>query len=1013
MLCTYLLVLTSFLLRAGCNGTKKKEYSGTLNKFNRTYYDKGLLIHKHKKINAKKILFLKSKKNKLKEMWKNFTKNYFYKYFNLSNRRNNRSNESSIEGWSKLSINNVFNNFTLKDNNEIINEAIINNSTLINEDAFADLLKKNNINIIRYRDINTIIKIINDYYTTTNHLFSNVLKYEVKKVKNKNMLVIYVNELILDENCIKINVYQVDKEKGEKQNLQRSSPGSTKKEVQKSGNKIDNKNSNKSGKGEKIVGHQNSQGNYYKNNSLNRDRSAGKNMNKTSDQKLYQNSDQNASQNCQQNSEQRDNKVLLERKSVINNDVLNYGLKRKDGKSNNKLKQFFEKKMNIKEKCIFMWDEKMYDLLIKSNLFSYVHVKLFFDKVSNKNILEIDLVENKKMIFIPSISKSFTSFLEFCINLTFAYLHSINYADKFRIKFFQNMNYKNNKHSYDFVFINDIVEMEKLKNNYPAYSICGFNINKVYKKEVSNSSLNHFMNIINCSGENNSLAENLQHDISETTEEASSLPFNLNYPLKEKDIYNYLNKNKIFIFFIKKVHDTIFELKMKFKKKMFHKFLYFLKSEEEKHSNNNNGKGIINDKIKKFFILKYINFFKKEKNYVLFNKLYNIYGSKLKLSSSLNAFSTNFFEKSNFSKTFYNIKNKIDLVVYFNTDKRFCVKEYDNMLSRKISEGPTTPNEHRNNEIFRSELLSFFKNVNKGRYCTLNKINNLYLNYSFYFNKNYKINISTFFIKLKNMLSKQNSNEEGVNKKCTNKLYSGEGSAYLAPVYLCKLALHDVHLLLNFELSFKKNLWNYKHRYYYDKSEQKKKEKKRYYYYNIMEVLNINRKNTHNNFTNFSEDIQRIKVYSNNSSLSTTSSTYDINNINLNDAQKEYLNKMKVALNYKLIFPILFHNYFLNLLNIKLYLFFNYNLFDDTPNDPNASSSVSFLSEQNRKATTYNFLKLNYLKNKKKNLSSSYGVGVLLSNVNVFLNFKLNTEKMVPTLILQLNQDSSKFKYLL
>ncbi|CRG96982.1 conserved Plasmodium protein, unknown function [Plasmodium gallinaceum] len=871
----YLIILIYFFTY--CNSLKK-ECKNELNKLNNNYYEK--CLQNYKKVNGKKFFYLENKKSKLKRLWDDLTKRY--SRFHTSNTNPIGKNENLIEK--------KFNNFNLRDNYEIINKAIINNSTVINEYIFRKLLKDNNIETIKYKDINTIIKIINEYYMKNNHIFSEVRKYEVKREGNQNILIIYVNELILDKNSIKINIYKVEKKKDETENLKKQD------------------------------------------------------ILDPLENEIYTN-----------------RKIIFEKKDLINKDIINYELKRKD-KVNDKLKEFFKKKMNIKENSIFTWNEYMYDLIIKSNIFNYINTKLYVDKISNKYILEINLIENKNVIFIPSISKSFNSFLEFCLNLSFAYFHLFRYSDKMKIKFFQNLNYKNNKHNYDFVYLNDVIEIEKLKNNYPNFLIYGLSLNKTYKNELEYPSLNKFMNFIN--DENKNKVSINDYEVQE------DLSFDSKYSIYVKDIYNYLYKKKLFIFFIKKINNTIFEVKMKIKKNLIHNFFYFIKSEKKSKLNNDLSR---KNKLKNLFLFKYFKFMKDEEKYILFNKLYNIYKSKFKFSYSLDVYNQNFFERCNFLKKYFNINNKIDLIFYLNNNEDFYLKSDNN----------TSNNDSKNVQI---ELLSFLKNINKKGYI-LDKINNVYLNYTIYFCQNYRIKLSNLFYKINKLKTNDDKKKE--------KSLCNEDSLYAIPLYICKIPLDKIHLLLNLEFSLKKNIWKYKKSYKNNKEEKKE--------YNNENTFNIDRKKSQDNLVNIKEDIQQIKVFNNRSK---NDLIYDISNINLNKDKKENMNKMNCILHYKLIFPLLFKNNFLNLLNMKFYFFINYKISDDKKSD-------NYFLNKDKKLNAYDFLKLHYLKIKKKNPNSSYGIGAILSNINVFLNFKFYSKSMLPSIILQFNQDHSKFKYLL
>ncbi|SBT49623.1 conserved Plasmodium protein, unknown function [Plasmodium ovale wallikeri] len=1077
-LCLFIFVIIHLLISTQGNIAKRGSGDLSITKLSRidNYRD---IVQTFKGVKGHKIFFLGNKKNILKEIWEKFssaTGRYDSRY-------NRKSSDKTKEGWSKISLKKVFSNFRSNDN-DIIDKAVLTNSTVINEAIFSVLLKRNNLDTIQYKDINRIVKIVNDYYNDNNYLFSNVSKYEVKKEGNKKTLVIHVSELILHKNCIKINVYRTPKkgeavkvgETGKREDTTKESEpakvgktdkkeDTTKESEPAKVGKTDKKEETtkesepaKVGKTDKKeettkesepakVGETDKKEETTKESEPAKVGETDKKEETTKESKSSKGGTENMesekvinlhngekavnSQN-RSSSSPGGGKILFERKSIVNGEVLNHGLKEMKGMTSTKLKKFFEKKMNLKENCIFVWNEKMYDLLIKSNLFCYVHVKLISDKRENKTILEIDLVENKKVLFIPSISKSFNSLLEFCMNLTFAYLHSINYADKFRIKLFQNLNYKNNKHNYDFVFVNDIVEIEKLKRNYFTYTIYGINVNKIFKKEINNYSLNELIHIMKSKSGKNDFEKKPSDDKIEMRRIPST---HLLHPsMRTKDIYNYLSKNKIFFFFVKKMYNSIYEIKVKVKRKSFHNFFYFLKgpstenfknntsNSEEGHNINNDNTNGINTKIKNFFPLKYLIFLKKENKNVIFNGLYNVYGSKIKLSSSLNAFSPNIFEKLNFLKTFFNIKNKIDLVFYFNTDKKFCIKK-DINSSGEIIPGEQSSSYSWNCEKVRSNLVTFFKEVNKGWFFPVGKIHNVYLNYSFYFSKNYNMNLSGFFVNIKNNLRKITKLGQRKEKKIyTNNLHGEEKIVCIIPMYLFRLALHDAHLVLNLEFFFKKNLWNYKQGYNYErgKNEKKEKETKKWpSYKTVKKIFDLSKKNVHDSLDNFRENVQRVKVLSDVGPSTGSCPSYDIHSINLNDAQKEYLNKMKFSLNYKLIFPLMFNSYLLNLLNMKLYFFLNHNLFGDGHIDSGAASGAASGTANGSNGSrgesdTCSFLKTSYLKRGGGGEhNSSYGMGVLLSNINVFLKFKLSPRKMFPSLILQLNQDQAKFKYLL
>ncbi|CXJ25366.1 protein TOC75, putative [Plasmodium berghei] len=961
-----LIILIYILANIKCNKIKKIGYNNICNKLYGNYHNENQEC-KYKKVNLNKLFYLENT-NKLKEIWERIKHVYIRDTKNV--------NDKIIKTNSDFhSFKNSATNFT-GDNNEIINNVIINNSTIIDQNELSNLLKRNNLITIRHKDINQIIKIINEYYIQTNHIFSTVLKYEIKNENDKKTLIIYVNEVILDKNCIKVNVYKEVGKKNETKSVQTE----------------DEYTSEKTGKEELL-------------------------KKEISNVELSINLPNIKEKTIKNSSVNNVKEIIFERENILSKDILQYELSVKKKKYCDQVKKMFEKKMNIKESSIFVWDEKMYDLLIKSNLFKYIHVRLTFDKSINKHILEIDLVENKSMMFIPSISKSFNSMLEFCINLTFSYLHSLNFSDKFRIKYFQNLNYKNNKHNYDIIFVNDTIEIEKLKNNFPSYSIYGFNTNKVYKKELNNSCLNDFTNIINSQCKKKD-EENSERNNSNKEQNI------LKGFIQTKDIYNYLHTNKFFIFYIKKIHNTIFELKVKIKKNILHNFLYFLKtssstltsqsslpSEDTKVRNNSK----ISKMTQNFLISKYNYFIKRKTNNVLLNKLYNIYGATFKCSLSLNACSSNIFEKTKFLNTFFNLKNKIDLIFHFNTNNNFSIKSFSNI---SLDKNGNSTSKRVNTKSFYSYLLSYFKDINKEKYYDINKINNIHLNYTFYFNKNYKIPISKYVLNLKNILKRKklNNQDEEIEKEggntqhiIRNNIRDEVKLEKPFPWNFINLNINDIQLLINLEFSLTKNLWNYKGiNISNNNSRWFEKKVTDIPYAIINKLFNMNNeKNAHNNLENFKENIEKVEIYKNDLS---ESSKYNIHNVNINDAINEHLNKIGCSLNYKLIFPILFNNYFLNLTNMRLYLFLNYNLF----NKPQKNRNISIPNNQNKNIATSNFLKLNYLKKKqKKKQIPSYGFGIIISNINIFMNFKINSKNMLPSLVMQLNQDISKFKYLL
>ncbi|CAD2105575.1 protein TOC75, putative [Plasmodium vinckei brucechwatti] len=963
----YIIVILIYILASiKCNKIQKTGYATIQNKLYGNYHNERQ-EYKYKKVSPNKLFYLENT-NKLKEIWNKVKNSYI--------RNPNNANEKTIKTDSEFHSSKSPIQSDTNDNNEIINNVIINNSIIIDQNGLSNLLKRNNLTTISHKDINQIIKIINEYYIQTNHIFSNVLKYEIKNENDKKTLIIYVNEVILDKDCIKVNVYKEGEKRDETKSVQKEDEHTTEKTEKEELPKKE-----------------------------------------TSNGKLSINLPNTKEKNMQNSNVNNVKEIIFERENILSKDVLQYELSVKKKKYSDRVKKMFEKKMNIKESSVFVWDEKMYDLLIKSNLFKYIHVRLTFDKSINKHILEIDVVENKNMIFIPSISKSFNSILEFCINLTFSYLHSLNFSDKFRIKFFQNLNYKNNKHNYDIIFVNDTIEIEKLKKNFPSYSIYGFNTNKVYKKELNNSFLNDFINIINSQCKKKS-EENSERN-NTTKEQRRFKGF-----IQTKDIYNYLNTNKFFIFYIKKIHNTIFELKVKIKKNVLHNFLCFLKTPDNTLASQSSlssgdtkvrNTSQISRMAQKFLNSKYNYFIKRKTNDVLLNKLYNIYGSTFKCSLSLNACSSNIFEKTKFLNTFFNLKNKIDLIFYFNTNKNFSVDSFANIT---LDENGKNTSKSINTKSFYSYLLSYFKDINKGKYYNIDKINNIHLNYTFYFNKNYKIPISKYVLNFKNVFKKKKlkNQVEGIDKEegntqqiIQNNMRNKVKLGAFSPWNFINLNINDIQLLINLEFSLTKNLWNYKGINISNNNNKWFEKKLADIPYAIFnELFNMNNEqNTHNNLDFFKEKVEKIEIYKNDLS---DSSNYNIHNVNINDATNEYLKKMNCSVNYKLVFPILFNNYFLNLMNMKLYLFLNYNLFDK----PQTSRNISTTNNKNKNTITSNFLKLNYLKKKqKKKQIPSYGFGIIFSNINVFLNFRIHSKIMLPSLVMQLNQDTSKFKYLL
>ncbi|KYN98145.1 hypothetical protein PGSY75_1234600 [Plasmodium gaboni] len=1081
----YLFILINFVLSTYSKVIKRGDNNITSNYLFPNNYDNDSIIYK--KRNSNKFYFLENERNKLKELWNKLTTRYSIKFHTddeSSNEENGKNN--------KISFKNVFNKISIQDNMEIINNIIIKNSTIINPEILNELMKQNKLLTIRYKDINTIINIINNYYAGKNYLFSKVLMHEVIHQGKQKTLIIYVKECIVHKILVKI--HSCDKETKEAD----SNWNKIRKGFQESGNverniQMDHKDVKLFDKKDKLYDHNGKSSNNNDKPSNNNDKPSNNNdkpynnNDKLADPNEVSpnpnvtnfNKDDNPNNNENENIsiEEQKEDILLNRESVLYKDVLNYNLKEKSG-SNRKLRRFFENKMNIKENSIFTWNENIYNLLVNSNLFKYVQMKLYNDKSCNKNILEINVIENKRMIFIPSLSKGFNDFLEFCLNLSFSYLHNLKYSDKFRMKYFQNLNYKNNKHNYDFIFINDLIELEKLKKNYPSFQIMGMNINKEYKKEVHTSSLNNLMTIISIKNDNND-DETLNissRDINESNSVLSSTP---KYTLQIKDIYNYLYKKTFFFFFIKRMNNVILEVKMKFKRKDFQNFFYFLKeqkyysndkgstqvysnkSDDHNNDNNKNNDNTYNNssssssssnnntcdnlsnisKWKNRLLYTCMNLFRDDKKSVLSNKLYNLYGSKIKLSTSINLCNPNLFETSNFLKKYFNIKNKFDLIFYFNMEKNnfpYINENSTNTIKNNDNNKEDNLNSKNKNDKLHKDLQYFFKHVNnKSSHLKWNNINNIYLNYTLYFNKNYEINIYHLFcsfqhmikrkiIKIKNYYTKERKKQKKEKKtNVINELNLSNNdnvnSVYI-PLYFFKLSINHMSLLLNIMFSFKKNLWNFNNILFNFKDDNDYKNGNNILTY-LKNILKCNIKNEQDNSKKFKENIQKINVTASNGNFSNnTSCTYTVNNINMNDAYKEYFNKMNLSLNYKLIFPVIFNNYFLNLLHMKLYLFFNYNIFDKLQNY-NINNNENNNTEQNHKHVNNmnmnNILKGYYLKGKKKKKkkehhdNSSYGLGILLANMNIYLNFKLYGNNFLPSLVLKSKEDNSKFNYLL
>ncbi|EWC75266.1 hypothetical protein C923_04079 [Plasmodium falciparum UGT5.1] len=1020
---TCLFILINIVLTTYSKVIKRGNTNITSNYLFPNNYDNN--SHTYKKRSSNQFYFLENEKNKLKELWNKLTTRYSIKFHTNKETENEETGKNN-----QISFKNVFNKISIQDNMEMINNVIIKNSTVINAEILNELMKQNKLLTIRYKDINTIINIINNYYASNNYLFSKVLTHEVVKKGKDKTLVIYVKECIVHKILVKIHSCDKEKKEGDS-NWDKIRKGFQENDNVETNLQMDHKDQKEVSPNPHI-----------------------KNFNK--DIKINDKESENIS------SEEPKENVLLNRESVLYKDVLNYNLKEKSV-SNRKVRRFFENKMNIKENGIFVWNENIYNLLVDSNLFKYVQMKLYNDKSCNKNILEINIIENKRMILIPSLSKGFNDFLEFCLNLSFSYLHSLTYSDKFRMKYFQNLNYKNNKHNYDFIFINDLIELEKLKKNYPSFQIMGMNINKEYKKEVHTSSLNNLMDIISIKNDDNDDNDNETLNVSSSNinQSNSFFPNTPKYSLQVKDLYNYLYKKTLFFFFIKRMNNVILEIKTKFKRKDFQNFFYFLKEQRyyssdvgstqvcankgDDHNNNNNNNinnsnGNVSNisKWKNRFLYKCMNLFRNDKKSVLSNKLYNLYGSKIKLSTSINLCNPNLFQTSNFLKKYFNIKNKFDLIFYFNMEKNNFPYEKENssntIENNDNNEDNLNSKNKNKNENLHKDLLYFFKRVNeKSCHIKWNSINNIYLNYTLYFNKNYEINMYDLFctfqnmiknkiIKIKNYCKKGKHGKKGKETKVINEFNLSNNdhvhSVYI-PLYFFKLSINNMSLLLNIMFSFKKNLWTLNNILFDVKDNENKNEKN--ILFHLKNILKCNIKNEQDNSKKFKEKIKNIKVTASNEHFTNNTCTiYTVNNINMNDAYKEYFNKMNLSLTYKLIFPVIFNNYFLNLLHMKLYLFFNYNIFDKLQ-ECHKNKNENNKTERNHKhiEDTINLLKGYYIKgkNKKKKKehqhNSSYGLGILLFNMNIYLNFKLHGNNFLPSLVLKSKEDNSKFNYLL
>ncbi|SOS79899.1 conserved Plasmodium protein, unknown function [Plasmodium sp. gorilla clade G1] len=1079
---TCLFILINIVLTTYSKVIKRGNTNITSNYLFPNNYDNN--SHTYKKRNSNQFYFLENEKNKLKELWNKLTTRYSIKF------HTNKETENEETGKdNKISFKNVFNKISIQDNMEMINNVIIKNSTVINAEILNELMKQNKLLTIRYKDINTIINIINNYYASNNYLFSKVLTHEVVKKGKDKTLVIYVKECIVHKILVKIHSCDKEKKEGDsnwdkiRKGFQENDNVETNLQMDRKDVKLSQHNDKSSQHNDKSSQHNDKSSQHNDKSSQHNDKSSDHNdkssehndkssdhNDKSSEQKEVSpnphiknfNKDIKINDKESENisSEEPKENVLLNRESVLYKDVLNYNLKEKSV-SNRKVRRFFENKMNIKENGIFVWNENIYNLLVDSNLFKYVQMKLYNDKSCNKNILEINIIENKRMILIPSLSKGFNDFLEFCLNLSFSYLHSLTYSDKFRMKYFQNLNYKNNKHNYDFIFINDLIELEKLKKNYPSFQIMGMNINKEYKKEVHTSSLNNLMDIISIKNDDND-NETLNVSSPNINQSNSFSPNTPKYSLQVKDLYNYLYKKTLFFFFIKRMNNVILEIKTKFKRKDFQNFFYFLKEQRyyssdvgstqvcankgDDHNNNNNNNNINNSngnvsnisKWKNRLLYKCMNLFRNDKKSVLSNKLYNLYGSKIKLSTSINLCNPNLFQTSNFLKKYFNIKNKFDLIFYFNMEKNNFPYEKENssntIENNDNNEDNLNSKNKNKNENLHKDLLYFFKRVNeKSCHIKWNSINNIYLNYTLYFNKNYEINMYDLFctfqnmiknkiIKIKNYCKKGKDGKKGKETKVINELNLSNNdhvnSVYI-PLYFFKLSINNMSLLLNIMFSFKKNLWTLNN-ILFDVKDNENKNKKNILSH-LKNILKCNIKNEQDNSKKFKEKIKNIKVTASNEHFTNNTCTiYTVNNINMNDAYKEYFNKMNLSLTYKLIFPVIFNNYFLNLLHMKLYLFFNYNIFDKLQ-ECHKNKNENNKTERNHKhiEDTINILKGYYIKgkNKKKKKehqdNSSYGLGILLFNMNIYLNFKLHGNNFLPSLVLKSKEDNSKFNYLL
>ncbi|KJP88720.1 hypothetical protein AK88_01601 [Plasmodium fragile] len=993
--------------------------------------------------NKRNLLFLK---NKLKEIWDKFaTKgNYFF-------------NKPSKEKHSSFNLKKVLQNLTPKGQNEIISRVVVRNSTVISPTLLANLLIRENVRTIRHKDIERVVKIVSDFYTKNNYLFSRVLRHEIVKDGDQDVLTIYVEELILGPGCVQIRVFRRAKPTGGTPTTATGKPTATQvdRPTSSAENTLATTSHTTSENTSETTSHTTSENTSETTSQTTSEATSETTAENTSDTTVETAVDTTAenishttvetavdttAENTPTDTPPDDppqEELLFERKGSASGAPSPDDLQTPQPASN-KLRKLFEKKMNIKEGSIFVWDQATFDLLLKSNLFNYIHVKLLHDKQEKKHILQIDLVENKRVSFIPSISKSFNSLLDLCMNITFGYLHSFNYGDKFKLKFFKNLSYKNHKHDYDMVFVNDIVELEKLRNNSHSYFIFGVNVKQAFKKELDSSALNECINIMNRQGENggkkdseNVQAGNVNNSGEQNVGQHDLLPRSSS--AQRKNIYSYLHKGKIFLFAIRKIRNTVLEIKMKATKELFHNFLYFL---ERKNEPSAGGAATHSGRLFPLRFLPFLPFWRSPNDsQVLSNQLYNIYGSKLKLSSCLNAYSASWFEKAKCMKAFFNVKNKVDLVFYFNTDRKFRLTEHLAGEENKThDEGNSLGGGTDGSKAdVKSIMLSFFEDANKkGGFLSLDKIKNVYLNYTFYFQKNFKINIFDLCCKVKKVFTYLGKRS----RQAVRHLATGEQEPplVLVPlVYKCKLIMNQVHLLLNVAFFFKRCLWDLRHGYNCPSiggwvgGERNGEKGPWSYYHQVKEFFLENSAPTRKrDGPNFEEDLKQIILPSGDTSTGsspTNSTTYNICSVNLNDAQKEQHNKFNLTMNYKLIFPVLFENYFLNLMDLRLYLFLNCSLFGIQGSSTSSSTAGSThggmsgeapnaMSEDSRKSALYNYLKLSFLKNKRKMHHSAFGLGLLLSNINIFLNFQTGRRFLLPSLVLQLDEGTSRFGYL-